>query len=416
MPTYYYRARSTDGTPRHGTLTVASEVELLRRLEEESLTPIHVELRRGATGSAAPGFSAEFQALWRKIETTARPQKVMLFTRQLSTMQTAGLPLVRSLRSIARDVGDKRFQKMILKIATEVEGGRPLSEALAEYPGSFDDVYCRLVYTGEVSGTLDVLLRQLAEYLEKAEALRVKVQAALRYPIFVVCFLVIVMAVIFLNIIPQFARIYSGLGVELPIQTRILLAISSAITQNLPLTILILFLLVLGGTLFGFSRVGRRFYDTAKLKTPVFGELLRLHIVSRFTRTLGILTSSGTQILTALKVVAPVPGNARVESAILDAKGMVEGGRSLSSSLAETKEFPDLVIQMVATGEESGKLDEMLTLTAGYYEQRVAAALEGFASLIEPFLIVILGGVVGAILLALYMPIFKIGQALQGRH
>ena len=240
-------------------------------------------------------------------------------------------------------------------------------------------------------------------------------QAALRYPTFVVFFLVLVMLIIFLKIIPEFAAIYAGLHVQLPIQTRILLSISGALTHNFPFFALGAIALFVAATIFGFTRRGRLFFDSMKLRVPIFGELIRLHVVSRFTRTLGILTSSGTQILTALKVCAPVPGNARVEKGILEAKNLVEGGRSLASSLDEVKVFPDLVVQMVATGEESGKLDDMLTLTAEYYEQQVAAALEGFTALIEPILIVMLGGVVGMILLALYMPIFKIGQAIQGQ-
>jgi type IV pilus assembly protein PilC len=416
MPTYTYRARSADGTPRQGTLTVANEQELLRQLEAQSLTPIQVELRRGGAGGTAPGMSTEVRHLLQRWQTGTKPINVMLFTRQLATMQAAGLPLVRAIRSISRDLSDKAFKKMLTRVANEVEGGRPLSEALSEFPGAFDEVYCRLVYTGEVSGTLDLLLKQMAEYLEKAEALRVRVQAALRYPTFVVIFLGVVMTIIFLKIIPEFAAIYKGLKVDLPIQTRILLAISDTILGNLFVVVLVVLGAFVAFSVFGLTRTGRLFYDTVKLKVPIFGELLRLHVSSRFTRTLGILSSSGTQILTALKVAAPVPGNARVEAGILEAKNLVESGRPLSSALEEVKVFPDLVTQMIATGEESGKLDEMLRLTAEYYEQRVGAALEGFASLIEPILIVILGTVVGAILFALYMPIFKIGQAIQGHQ
>src|SRR5438045_926872 len=178
MPTYHYRARSADGTPRQGTLTVTSEMELLRRLEEQALTPIQVELRRGGSGGTAPGLMVEVRQMWHRWQTSTKPQNIMLFTRQLATMQSAGLPLVRAVKSIARDQTDKKFKTMLTKVATEVEGGRPLSEALSEFPGSFDEVYCRLVNTGEVSGTLDVLLKQLAVYLEKAEALRANVQAA----------------------------------------------------------------------------------------------------------------------------------------------------------------------------------------------------------------------------------------------
>jgi type IV pilus assembly protein PilC len=270
-----------------------------------------------------------------------------------------------------------------------------------------------LVQTGEVSGSLDEVLDQTAGYFERAELLRLKVEAALRYPTFIVTFAGGVLLAMFFKIIPMFSDIYSRFRVQLPAPTRLLLGISHTLTSN---ALVVLLLLILGGialTAWLRTEVGRIRFDSMKFQVPLFGPLVRLYAMTRYARTLGILLGSGTNILYALRVLRPVPGNLLVAKAIDSVRAQVEGGASLSRAMAETGVFPDMLIQMTATGEETGRLDEMLSRTADFYEQRVTAKVEGLSSLVEPVAIVLLGLVIALMLVALYLPIFNLGHAMQ---
>ena len=270
-----------------------------------------------------------------------------------------------------------------------------------------------LVHTGEVSGTLDKVMDQTAGYLERAEVLRLKVEAALRYPIFVLSFALATIMAMMLKIIPMFAGIYKRFGVELPLPTRILLMISTSLTSNFPIFLAIA---ILGGFFAWYwaqTEEGKYRLDHARFNLPLFGDLIRMYAITKFSRTLGILTASGTQILAALKIMRPVPGNKVLERGIDTVRGQVEEGISLSKAMMDAKVFPDMLVQMTATGEETGQLDNMLARTADFYEQRVTAKDEGLSSLVEPIAIVILGLVIGLMLIALYLPIFSLGQAMR---
>ena len=355
----------------------------------------------------------EYQELVQRMRTSVSPVSVALFARQLATMISAGLPLTRSLRSIARDHEDKRLGRILDRVAEDVQKGDSLATALAKHPGAFDEVFVSLVNTGEVSGTLDTIMEQTATYLERAETLRLKVQAALRYPIFVlgIAGLMLFMMVVF--VIPKFSAIYSQFRVPLPLPTRVLLGVSTTVVNNLPITLLLLGVASAMLASYFRSERGRMMLDTVRLRIPVFGALLRLYAVTKFARTLSILTSSGTQILFALKVIRPVPGNKVIERGIEQVRSRVEEGDSLSKSMMDTRVFPDMLVQMTATGEETGQLDRMLSRTADYYEQRVTSQVDGLSSLIEPLAVLVLGGIVGFMLLALYLPIFNLGQAMR---
>ncbi len=414
MPSYFYRARDANGRPHEGVEVAASEEEVLRILEHAHLVPIYIESRapsgaRAARAEVLRPFAEAFVRMRARIQ----PGSVALFARQLSTMIGAGLPLVRSLRSISRDHYDRRLATLIGQVADEVQKGESLSTALGRHPEAFDEVFVSLVNTGEVSGTLDSILDQTATYFEKAEALRLKVEAALRYPTFVLTFAGVVLLAMLLKIIPMFASIYDRFRVPLPLPTRVLLGASRLITDNLllvaPLT------LIAGVALWYWAQTepGRLAVDRAKFRLPVFGNLIRMYAVTKFARTLGILTSSGTQILYALKVMRPVPGNKVLEQGIDFVRVRVEEGVALSKAMTDSGVFPEMVVQMTATGEETGKLDSMLSRTADFYEQRVSAAVEGMSSLVEPIAIVVLGGIIGIMLIALYLPIFNLGQAMK---
>ncbi len=421
MPSYFYRARDTYGRAHEGVEVAASEDEVLRALSQMQLTPVLIEARPGPDGAPArprPAATAPAAALARpssqQMFQRGIPQgAVALFARQLSTMMSAGLPLVRALRSIARDQTDKRLARVLTQVGDDVQKGDSLATAMGRHPEAFSDVFVSLVQTGEVSGTLDSVLDQTASYLERAELLRLKVQAALRYPTFILTFAAAVLAAMFFKIVPMFSEIYARFRVELPAPTRLLLGISSALTSNALLVGLLIAAAAISFTFWLRTEEGRVRFDALKFRLPLFGPLIRMYAMTRYARTLGILLGSGTNILFALRVLRPIPGNRMVSRAIDSVRTHVEGGSSLAHAMGETGVFPDMLVQMTATGEETGRLDDMLTRTADFYEQRVNARVEGLSSLVEPVAIVLLGLVIALMLVALYLPIFNLGHAMR---
>lgn len=417
MPSYFYRARDLSGRPHEGIEVAASEDEVLRALSQMQLTPVLIE-PRAMNGSAARAVAAAadrparsaFQSFLRQ---PVSPGAVALFARQLSTMMAAGLPLVRALRSISRDHSDRRLQIILEQVGDDVQKGESLAAALGKHPDAFTPVFVSLVQTGEVSGSLDEVLDQTAGYLERAELLRLKVEAALRYPTFILTFAGGVLLAMFFKIIPMFSDIYARFRVQLPAPTRFLLALSNGLTNNALLVVLFGILGGLAFTMWLRTEQGRIRFDGLKFKMPLFGSLVHMYVMTRYARTLGILIGSGTNILFALRVLRPVPGNKLISKGIDDVRNAVEGGASLSRAMADTGVFPDMLIQMTATGEETGRLDEMLSRTADFYEQRVTAKVEGLSSLVEPVAIVLLGLVIALMLVALYLPIFNLGQAMR---
>lgn len=417
MPSFYYRARDASGRAHEGIEVAATEDEVLRMLAGMQLTPVFIEARNAAaeesTGGLLAPLTEQFSEGLRRFRVGVKPGSVALFARQLATMISAGLPLVRSLRSIARDHHDKKLAAVLQIVGDDVQKGESLAGALARHPHVFDEVFVSLVQTGEVSGTLDLVMDHTAAYLERAELLRLKVEAALRYPIFVLTFAGMVFLTMIFKIVPMFSAIYARFKVQLPLPTRILLAVSQGATQHAPIVLGLLALIAFGISYWTRTARGRLVIDRAKLNFPLFGPLIRMYAITKFARTLGILTQSGTQILSALKVMRPVPGNKVLERGIDDVRSQVEEGISLSRAMSDAAVFPDMLVQMTATGEETGKLDQMLLRTAEFYEQRVTAKVDGLSSLVEPIAIVVLGLVIGVMLLALYLPIFNLGQAMR---
>jgi type IV pilus assembly protein PilC len=413
MPSFYYRARDPNGRPREGVEVAASEEEVLRVLESAQLVPVYIATRPPES-EADP--RRERGARWRHLgwgwNGRVKPASVALFSRQLSTLVGAGLPLVRSLRSISRDHEDRRLAGILERVADDVQKGDTLATALARHPAAFDEVFVSLVNTGEVSGTLDQILDQTATYLERAESVRLKVQAAMFYPVVVLAVSVLLMAVMLLFVIPRFSTIYSRFKVPLPWPTQVLLATSQAITRNLTVLLLIAAASAVALWNAAHTEAGRLWADRLKLRLPIFGSLIRMYAITKFARTLGMLTSSGTQILYALKVTRPVPGNKVLEQGIEQVRSRVEQGSSLSRAMTESGVFPEMLVQMTATGEETGQLDNMLSRTADFYEQRVSARVQGLSSVVEPIAIIVLGVVVGSMLIALYLPVITMGQAM----
>ncbi len=430
MPSYHYRARDAQGHAHEGVQVATSEGDVLRALDASQLVAVSIRVQdaprpRAARSAPRPSVAADdvakrLSALLESWTSGVKRGSVAMFARQLATLINSGIPLVRALRSISRDHYDKNLARVINAVAADVQKGESLSDALANHPRVFDPVFVSLVKTGEVSGTLDKIMDQTAGYLERDETLKSKVEAALRYPTFVFSFALLVLLVMVLKIVPMFAKIYAQFGVQLPLPTRILLAISGAATHNF---LILVGLAVAAGIAWGrFARseAGMLWLDRVKLNLPMFGPLIETYAISRFARTMGLLVASGTQMLHALKVIRPVPGNKVIEQAIDSVRRQVEEGVALSAAMSETGAFPEMLVQVTATGEETGQLDSLLGRTAEFYEQRVTASVDGLSSLVEPIAIVLVGGMVGVMLIALYLPIFSLGQAmragLSGHH
>jgi len=343
-----------------------------------------------------------------KIGKKVSAKNLAVFTRQFSVMIDAGLPLVQCLDILGTQEEDKNFAAVILQTRTDVESGASLADAMRRHPKTFDPLFTNMIAAGEAGGILDTILKRLATYIEKAVKLAGQVKSAMVYPIAVICIAGIVVGVILWKVIPTFAALFSGLGADLPLPTRVVIMMSENLVRFFPV------LLVLGGAAaYGFksyysSENGRRVVDKTVLKAPILGNIMRKIAVARFCRTLSTLISSGVPILDGLEITARTAGNAIVEDAIMVTRKSIERGETISVPLKETKVFPPMVTQMIGVGEATGALDTMLAKIADFYEEEVDTAVAGLLTLLEPIMIALLGGVVGGIVIAMYMPIFDL--------
>ena len=341
-------------------------------------------------------------------------KNLAVFTRQFSVMIDAGLPLVQCLEILGTQEEDKNFASVILATRGDVESGASLADAMKKHPKAFDPLFTNMIAAGEAGGILDTILKRLATYIEKAVKLRGQVKSAMIYPIAVIVIAVVVVGVILWKVIPTFANLFAGLGAELPLPTRIVIAASNGLVRFMP------FVLVgIGAAVFGFrayynSPNGRRVIDAITLKLPVLGQLMRKIAVARFCRTLSTLLASGVSILEALDITARTAGNAIIEEAIMTTRKSIERGETIAAPLKETDVFPSMVVQMIGVGEATGALDTMLGKIAEFYEEEVDVAVAGLLTLLEPIMIAFLGGVVGGIVIAMYMPIFDLISKLTG--
>lgn len=339
-----------------------------------------------------------------------KPKALAIFTRQFSVMIDAGLPLVQCLEILGAQQEDKGFQKIINAVRNDVEQGATLQAALSKHPKAFSDLYVNMVGAGEAGGILDVILQRLSLYIEKAVKLTGKVKSAMFYPVTVITIAIIVVVIIMVKVIPTFAQMYEGMGSSLPFPTLICIAISNVLLRYSYLVIGFVAVVVIGLKQYYKSPAGRLQLDALMLKMPVLGDILRKVAVARFCRTLGTLTSSGVPILEGMDITARTAGNQVIQNAILKCKEAVEQGRNISTPLAETKVFPPMVVQMVGVGEATGALDAMLAKVAEFYEEEVDNAVAAMTSLMEPLIIAVLGGIIGFIVVAMYMPIFNLAN------
>jgi type IV pilus assembly protein PilC len=402
MPTYVYFAKDGSGKSIKMREFALSEYELKTRLTRKNLIIISIKEINKAGG--APMFGA-------KIKTA----DLVLFCKQLATMVKGGVPLLRAINSIASELRNPIFKSALEEIGQLVKGGEALSSGFKKFPGLFSPLFISMVEAGEKVGSLDTMLGRLGDYLLARDRLNKKIISAITYPAFVVVFFVIAMAVITLFLVPRFKSIYSGFGAKLPMLTQVVFSISDVMVKNTWVIVVIISVAAFFCyKCFFKSERGRKALDSAIIGMPVLGPVIKNAALSKFSRTLATLLSQGIPIAVSLELVSKASGNIVIEESIAKIKSLVMDGESIPESLRKARIFPPLMIQMVTVGVESGSLPELLDKTADFYEDRVADFVATLTTLIEPVLIVSLGIIVGIVIVALYMPILKMSQAVTG--
>jgi type IV pilus assembly protein PilC len=396
MPdTYAYKVRDRGGNLISGTLVADNEGLVLQRLREQGLTPLEV---------GKQGRSLNIELTKKKVKL----KELSVFSRQFATMVNSGLPILRALSILADQTNNGELAKTLSACRADIEQGSSLSAAMQKHPKVFNDLYVSMVKSGETGGSLDSVLLRLADMIENEVKLRGKIKSAMTYPIAVVALVTLIMSAMLLFVVPQFKSIYGQLGGSLPLPTRLLLAVSDMFKK-------FWYIVVAGAFLarFLFRRwkatpAGRESVDAFKLRVPVFGSLFHKTALARFAGTLSMLLRSGVPILQALDIVSDTVNNKVISKAVADVQAAVREGESMAKPLSKHKVFPPMVVQMLAVGEETGQVDVMLEKVSTFYNQEVEASVDALTSLIEPLLIAIIGGAVGAAVIALYMPMFNI--------
>ena len=400
MPTFVWEGRTRAGEARKGVTEAANDAALVNALRQQNIAVTKVRRR-----------SREINIT---IGTGVARRDVVVFARQLATMIDAGLPLVQCLEILASQSDNKRFAEIIVDVKQRVEGGASFSDALRGHPKIFDDLFVNLVQAGEVGGILDTILNRLATYMEKALKLRSQVRGAMVYPIAIAIVAVLVIVILLWKVIPVFAALFSDMGAgSLPALTQVVIDISNGFVDNIHFVALGAVVATIAWIATMRTHKGKRTLHALLLKLPIVGPVLRKVIVARFTRTFGTLLSSGVPILDAMDIVAKTAGNMVVEEAIQHVRARVAEGRDLATPLMETKVFPPMVVQMIGVGEQTGAMDQMLQKIADFYEEEVDVAVAALTSLLEPLMMVVLGGIVGFILVAMYLPIFELAGSVK---
>ena len=400
MATFAFSGRTRSGENVTGERIGDTMDAVVAALRREQIQVTRIQPAQAKAGAVAQA---------RKLKAKSVPAKnLAVFTRQFSVMIDAGLPLVQCLDILGNQEEHKYFSQVILQTRTDVEGGMSLAEAMKRHPKCFDSLFCNMIAAGEAGGILDTILKRLAVYIEKAVKLKGQVKSAMIYPIAVITIAAVVIGVILWKVIPTFATLFAGLGAELPLPTRVVIALSNNLIRFMPLLFIGGFALAWGFRTYYATEKGRRVIDLISLKLPILGPILRKISVARFCRTLSTLMASGVPILDGLDITARTSGNAIIEDAILETRKSIERGETIAAPLKQTGVFPGMVVQMIGVGEATGALDTMLGKIADFYEEEVDVAVEGLLTLLEPLMIALLGGAVGGIVIAMYMPIFDL--------
>ena len=405
MPKFAWEGRSKSGQTQKGEMEAPNAEAVAVTLRRQGIAPGPIKER---------GKGMDMELKIPGMEPKVDQKDVVIFTRQFSTMIDAGLPLVQCLDILSSQQENKTFKKALFDIKDSVESGSTFADSLKKHPKIFDNLYSNLVAAGEIGGILDTILQRLAAYMEKAMALKKKIKGAMTYPATIVGIAVIVIGVILVFVIPQFASMFADFGQALPLPTQIVIAISDFIQDYI--------LVIIGGTIafkmgykqIGKTKRGREVMDNLYLKLPVAGDLIRKASVAKFTRTLGTMLSSGVPILDGLDIVAKTAGNKTVEKAIYNVAQSISEGKTIAEPLEQSGVFPPMVCQMIAVGEQAGAVDTMLNKIADFYDSEVDDAVGNLTAMMEPLLMLFLGTTVGGLVVAMYLPIFKLAGAAGG--
>ena len=400
---YLWKAETQKGKILKGEIEAASEQIALSQLKKRSLT---VKKLKPKPKDLFENISF--------MQPKVTNKDIIVFTRQFSTMIDAGLPLVQGLNILGEQAENPTFKRILRTLTKDVEGGATLAEAMKKHPDAFDNLFVNLVSAGEIGGILDTILQRLATFIEKAAELKSKIKGAMTYPAVVMAIAFIVIAVILIFVIPVFEDMFASFGSALPVPTQIVVVMSNFMKGNAHWIIIAFIAIGFAFKKYRATAGGRKLTDTIALKLPVFGDLLKKTAVARFTRTLGTMMQSGVPILDALEIVAKTAGNVVIEEIIYDVRGSIAEGQTIAEPLSENDVFPGMVIQMISVGEATGALDTMLEKIAEFYDKEVDTAVEALTSMLEPLLMLFLGGAIGGLVVAMYLPIFSMAGAVGG--
>jgi type IV pilus assembly protein PilC len=401
MPVYLWEGRNKNNMVQKGELDAPSEEAVRAQLGRARITVTKIKKK--------PKDLFEGVAI---LQPPVKEKDIILFARQFSTMIDAGLPIIQCLDILHSQQENKTFKVMLKEIKESVESGATLADSLKKYPKHFDDLFINMIAAGEAGGILDTILRRLAAYMEKAAKLKSQVKGAMTYPVVTMVIAVVVVAVILVFVIPVFQEMFADFGGELPGPTKIVVGASDFVKAKILYIIIGLIIFGIAFKKYYATQKGRETIDALMLKLPVFGILIRKVAVAKFTRTMGTMLASGVAILEALDIVAKTAGNTSVEKAVYHVRSGISEGRTMADPLLESGVFPSMVCQMISVGESTGALDAMLGKIADFYDEEVDQAVENLTSLIEPFMLVFLGTVIGGLVVAMYLPIFKMAGAI----
>ncbi|MFH1380358.1 MAG: type II secretion system F family protein [bacterium] len=402
MPEFSYKVRAQNGAVMEGIIEAAEQRAAIDKLRGQKYIILEIqESQKGFLDQIIKGFG---------VRSTVKSKDLVLFSRQLSTLVSAGVPIVQGLSILIEQVEDKTFKNIVEKIQEDIESGQSIADALKKHPNAFTELYVSMIRAGELGGILDVILERLSAYLEAAETLKGKVKSAMIYPAVVAIIASVVTLFLLTMVIPTFKEIFESFGAELPIITQFLIDLSDFLREKIIWVILFPIALFFAFKKFKKTEYGTRKVDELSLKIPMFGLLLKKVAIAKFSRTFGTLIKSGVPILQALDTVAKTSGNKVIEEAILKAREAIREGERIADPLRKSSIFPPMVIQMIAVGEETGNLDTMLSKIADFYDQEVDVAVKGLTSMIEPIIIVVMGVIIGSIVIAMFMPMFELGN------
>jgi type IV pilus assembly protein PilC len=403
MPVYIWKGKNSQGEKRKGEIEAPDQTAVLAQLKRLRIVdPVIKEKQKDVFENIA----------FFKPKVTGKD--VVIFTRQLSTMIDAGLPLVQGLEILEKQQENPTFKKILGNIRSDVEAGSTLADSMRKHPKVFDNLFCNMIEAGETGGILDTILSRLAVFMEKAMALKKKIKGAMTYPTICLAISLLILVIILVFVVPVFKSMFEGFGHSLPLPTQIVVNLSEFFKKNWLYIIIFLFLMVLVIKKVYSTEKGRLFFDRYALKAPVFGILLKKVAVAKFTRTLSTMLHSGVPILEALQVVGKTAGNKIIERAVFRVADSIAEGRPIAEPLEESGVFPNMVVQMINVGESVGALDAMLEKIADFYDEEVDQAVANLTAMIEPFMMVFLGGMIGGIVVAMYLPIFKMSSVMIG--